>query len=147
MCLPWRRLCVAELCVTLSTTQELEDQVSGKRKLLLGLSAQLVNVRKATAPLQSHLGVTVTEQTKQKALAKLLPAPLYIVYSQLVAVMDAFAAPIQVSENEPWEMHPLSHTPCSDEKVAKRIVTLGISGGRWLTRPFRDARRFPSTRL
>jgi hypothetical protein len=27
-----------------------------------------------------------------------------------------------------------------------RIVTLGISGGRSLTRPFRDARRFPSTR-
>jgi hypothetical protein len=28
-----------------------------------------------------------------------------------------------------------------------RIVTSGISGGRSLTRPFRDARRFPSTRL
>jgi hypothetical protein len=27
-----------------------------------------------------------------------------------------------------------------------RIVTLGISGGRSLTRPLRDARRFPSTR-
>jgi hypothetical protein len=27
-----------------------------------------------------------------------------------------------------------------------RIVTLGIPGGRWLTRPLRDARRFPSTR-
>jgi hypothetical protein len=28
-----------------------------------------------------------------------------------------------------------------------RIVTSGISGGRSLTRPFRDARSFPSTRL
>jgi hypothetical protein len=28
-----------------------------------------------------------------------------------------------------------------------RIVTCGISGGRSLTRPFRDARRFPSTQL
>jgi hypothetical protein len=27
-----------------------------------------------------------------------------------------------------------------------RIETLGISGGRWLTRPFRHARRFPSRR-
>jgi hypothetical protein len=27
-----------------------------------------------------------------------------------------------------------------------RIVTCGISGGRTLTRPLRDARRFPSTR-
>jgi hypothetical protein len=29
----------------------------------------------------------------------------------------------------------------------KRCESLGISGGRSLTRPFRDARRFPSTRL
>ena len=28
-----------------------------------------------------------------------------------------------------------------------RVVTCGISGGRWLTGPFRDALRFPSTRL
>jgi hypothetical protein len=28
-----------------------------------------------------------------------------------------------------------------------RIVTVGISGGRSLTGPLRDARRFPSTRL
>jgi hypothetical protein len=34
---------------------------------------------------------------------------------------------------------------CDGEKL--RIGTLGISGGRSLTRPFRDARRFPSTRL
>jgi superfamily II DNA/RNA helicase len=27
-----------------------------------------------------------------------------------------------------------------------RIVTVGVSGGGSLTRPFRDARRFPSTR-
>jgi hypothetical protein len=36
-------------------------------------------------------------------------------------------------------------SPFSVEKVANR--TLGISGGRWLTRPSRAARRFPSTRL
>jgi hypothetical protein len=35
-------------------------------------------------------------------------------------------------------------TAYSDEKVAN-IVTLGISVGRSLTGPFRDARRFPST--
>ena len=46
--------------------QELEEHVSGKRKQLLGLSAQLVNVRKATAPLQTHLGVTVTEQVREQ---------------------------------------------------------------------------------
>jgi hypothetical protein len=35
--------------------------------------------------------------------------------------------------------------PYSDGKEL-RIVTFGISGGRSLTGPFRDARRFPSTR-
>jgi hypothetical protein len=36
----------------------------------------------------------------------------------------------------------------SDGKAANRTtLTLGISGERSLTRPFRDARRFPSTRL
>jgi hypothetical protein len=40
--------------------------VSGKRKQLLGLSAQLVNVRKATAPLQKHLGVAVREQVREQ---------------------------------------------------------------------------------
>jgi hypothetical protein len=39
---------------------------------------------------------------------------------------------------------------CSPHRTAMkklRIVTVGISGGRSLTRPFRDARRFHSTRL
>jgi hypothetical protein len=31
--------------------------------------------------------------------------------------------------------------------ISQRIVTVGFSGGGELTRPFRDARRFPSTRL
>jgi hypothetical protein len=40
----------------------------------------------------------------------------------------------------------LLHTvrPTAMQKL--RIVTWGFSGGRSLTRPFRDARRFPSTR-
>jgi hypothetical protein len=33
------------------------------------------------------------------------------------------------------------------QRCESRIVTLGVSGGRVLSRPFRDARRFPSTRL
>jgi hypothetical protein len=38
-----------------------------------------------------------------------------------------------------------SEASYSDANVAN-IVTLGVSGGRSLTRPLRDARRFPSTR-
>jgi hypothetical protein len=41
------------------------------------------------------------------------------------------------------EVEP-SAAPTAMQKL--RIVTLGISGGRSLTTPLRDARRFPSTR-
>jgi hypothetical protein len=43
---------------------------------------------------------------------------------------------------------PASASPARRSAMRKlRIVMLGILGGRSLTRPFRDARRFPSTRL
>ena len=35
---------------------------------------------------------------------------------------------------------------CSTARPKLRIVTVGVSGGRSLTVPFRDARRFPFTR-
>jgi hypothetical protein len=48
----------------------------------------------------------------------------------------------------PTPHHHCHHaSPYGDAKGCEQIVTLGISGGRSLTRPFRDARRFPSTRL
>ena len=36
--------------------------------------------------------------------------------------------------------------PGTQPRIKLRIVTLGVSGGRSLTRPLRDARRFPATR-
>jgi hypothetical protein len=39
---------------------------------------------------------------------------------------------------------PYALWPSSTATTKLRIATLGISGGRSLTRPFRDARRFPS---
>jgi hypothetical protein len=44
----------------------------------------------------------------------------------------------------PYLCGPPSVTHTAMHKL--RIVTLGISGGRWLTRPLHDARRFASTR-
>jgi hypothetical protein len=44
----------------------------------------------------------------------------------------------------PCIMHPCIHAPCI---MQPSCPTVGISGGRSLTRPLRDARRFPSTRL
>jgi hypothetical protein len=46
--------------------------------------------------------------------------------------------------------HPETTRLCRHSHTAMqklRIETSGISGGRSLTRPFRDARRYPSTRV
>jgi hypothetical protein len=55
---------------------------------------------------------------------------------------QGYDAPLRLTR---VRFEPAARTQYSDGKVANRI--LGVSGGRWLTRPFRDARRFPSTRL
>jgi hypothetical protein len=43
-----------------------------------------------------------------------------------------------------WKVSVCCRSCTASKKV--RIVTVGMSGGRSLTRPLRDARRFPSTR-
>mmetsp|Transcript_46317 Transcript_46317/g.88394 ORF Transcript_46317/g.88394 Transcript_46317/m.88394 type:complete len:434 (-) Transcript_46317:2021-3322(-) len=90
-----------ELCATLeelkSKRKILADVVSNKQKLLQGLGTHLVDLRKASLPLQQHLHLPFTHQAKQKKLAKLLPVPLYILYSQLLAVEEAFEDPLEIS--------------------------------------------------
>jgi len=89
-----------ELCQTLeelkTRKKALADSVAGKRKLLNGLGSQLSQLKKATLPLQQHLEVPYTQAAKQKRLTNLLPASLYILYSQLLAVKEAFGEPIEV---------------------------------------------------
>lgn len=46
--------------------------------------------------MQHQLGVLHTKKTKQKQLAELLPPPLYVLYSQLVAQKDAFGENIDL---------------------------------------------------
>jgi hypothetical protein len=61
--------------------------------------------------------------------------------NQLLTEMDGFdgrtGVLVLAATNRP-EVHTAMKT--------LRIVTVGISGGRWLTRPLRDARQFHSTR-
>jgi hypothetical protein len=66
----------------------------------------------------------------------------------------SFSQPLKVRESPSFQraralrLQQLQKQPSYCTAMQKlRIVTLGISGGRALTRPFRDARRFPSTRL
>mmetsp|Transcript_12843 Transcript_12843/g.21802 ORF Transcript_12843/g.21802 Transcript_12843/m.21802 type:complete len:441 (-) Transcript_12843:975-2297(-) len=89
-----------QLCQTLEELKNrkkaLEETVTGKRKLLQGFGSQLSQLKKATLPLQQHLELPYTQEMKQKRLTNLLPASLYILYSQLLAVKEAFGEPIEV---------------------------------------------------
>mmetsp|Transcript_12544 Transcript_12544/g.17138 ORF Transcript_12544/g.17138 Transcript_12544/m.17138 type:complete len:244 (-) Transcript_12544:986-1717(-) len=48
-------------------------------------------------PLQQYLQLPHSQETKQKKLAKLLPLPLYILFSQLAAAKEAFSDPLEVT--------------------------------------------------
>ena len=62
--------------------------------------------------------------------------------TQYIPDKDADVAVLEEPEHLNWCVGP-RHTAM--QKL--RIVTIGISGGRSLTGPFRDARRFPSTTM
>jgi hypothetical protein len=55
-----------------------------------------------------------------------------------------FTTPVTPSTRRSDPNRPPMHLGAAMQKL--RIGPFGISGGRWLTPPLRDARRFPSTR-
>lgn len=56
----------------------------------LSLPSHLKSLKKASLPVQNQLGVLHTKKLKQHNLAELLPPPLYVIYSQLLAQKEAF---------------------------------------------------------
>lgn len=46
--------------------------------------------------MQNQLGVQHTKKLKQHHSAELLPPPLYVIYSQLLAQKEAFGEPIDL---------------------------------------------------
>ena len=67
-------------------------------------------------------------------------------------VSGKYGAPCKVKSHQSPKLgsrlsRGVAHVEGAGQRTAMqklRIVTVGISGGRALTRPFRDARRFPS---
>ncbi|XP_010943078.2 THO complex subunit 5A [Elaeis guineensis] len=76
--------------------KSLLDTIANRKKFLSSLPSHLKSLKKATLPVQQQLGILHTKKLKQHHAAELLPPPLYIVYSQLLAQKEAFGERIEM---------------------------------------------------
>ncbi|KAL2504238.1 THO complex subunit 5B [Abeliophyllum distichum] len=74
----------------------LQETISNRKKFLSSLPSHLKALKKASLPVQHQLGVLHTKKLKQQQLAELLPPPLYVIYSQLLAQKEAFGEDIDL---------------------------------------------------
>ncbi|KAH6823157.1 THO complex [Perilla frutescens var. hirtella] len=74
----------------------LQETIANRKKFLLSLPSHLKALKKASLPVQNQLGVLHTKKLKQLQLAELLPPPLYVIYSQLLAQKEAFEEGIEL---------------------------------------------------
>lgn len=72
------------------------ETIANRKKFLSSLPSHLKSLKKASLPVQNQLGVLHTKKLKQKHLAELLPPPLYVINSQLVAQKEAFGENIDL---------------------------------------------------
>ncbi|KAI4375037.1 hypothetical protein MLD38_012955 [Melastoma candidum] len=70
--------------------KSLVETIANRKKFLSSLPSHLKSLKKASLPIQNQLGLLHTKKLKQHHLAELLPPPLYVIYSQLVAQKEAF---------------------------------------------------------
>ncbi|CAK7347536.1 unnamed protein product [Dovyalis caffra] len=66
------------------------EAIANRKKFLSSLPSHLKTLKKASLPVQNQLGVAHTKKLKQHNSAELLPPPLYVIYSQLLAQKEAF---------------------------------------------------------
>nr|GMD48157.1 tho complex subunit 5B [Ipomoea batatas]GME10993.1 tho complex subunit 5B [Ipomoea batatas] len=77
----------------------LQGIIANRKKFLLSLPSHLKSLKKASLPVQNQLGVQHTKKLKQLHSAELLPPPLYVIYSQLLAQKEAFEENIEMEIN------------------------------------------------
>ena len=65
------------------------ETIASRKKFLSSLPSLLKSLKKASLPVQNQLGVQHTKKLKQHHSAELLPPPLYVIYSQLLAQKEA----------------------------------------------------------
>jgi len=76
--------------------KSLLETIAERKKFLSSLPLHLKSLKKASLPVQNHLGIQHTKKLKQHNLAELLPPPLYVLYSQLLAQKEAFEESIEL---------------------------------------------------
>ncbi|CAL9242278.1 unnamed protein product [Arabidopsis halleri] len=76
--------------------KSLLETIAERKKFLSSLPLHLKSLKKASLPVQNQLGIQHTKQLKQHNLAELLPPPLYVIYSQLLAQKEAFEESIEL---------------------------------------------------
>lgn len=76
--------------------KSLQEAIANRKKFLSGLPSQLKTLKKASLPVQNQLGAVQTRKLKQHHSAELLPQPLYVIYSQLLAQKEAFGESIDL---------------------------------------------------
>ncbi|KAL6521916.1 hypothetical protein OROMI_031793 [Orobanche minor] len=74
----------------------LQETIANRKKFLSSLPSHLKALKKASLPVQHQLGVLHTKKLKQHQLAELLPPPLYVIYSQLLAQKEAFEENVEL---------------------------------------------------
>ncbi|GJM86960.1 hypothetical protein PR202_ga02865 [Eleusine coracana subsp. coracana] len=72
------------------------ETIADQKKFLSSLPSHLKSLKKASLPVQQQLGMQHTKKLKQHHAAELLPAPLYIAYTQLLGQKEAFGENIEV---------------------------------------------------
>lgn len=89
-----------ELC---KLKEKLEEQkkalittIANRKKFLSSLPSHLKSLKKASLPVQNHLGILHSKKLKQHHSAELLPPPLYVIYSQILAQKEAFGENIDM---------------------------------------------------
>eukprot|EP00899_Mesostigma_viride_P004832 jgi/Mesvir1/1434/Mv14429-RA.1 len=87
-----RKSLCARLAELKARRAALVDGIGAKRRFHEALPGQLKALKKATAPMQQELGMPISAAAKSQRLAELLPSPLFILYSQLLAYKEAIGA-------------------------------------------------------
>nr|ABH01186.1 cold-induced protein [Ammopiptanthus mongolicus] len=76
--------------------KSLLETIANRKKFLTSLPSHLKSLKKASLPVQNQLGILHTKKLKQHHSAELLPPPLYVIYSQLLAQKEAFGESIDL---------------------------------------------------
>ncbi|CAN0873001.1 THO complex subunit 5B [Linum grandiflorum] len=79
-----------------SQKKSLLETIANRKKFLSSLPSHLKSLKKASLPVQNQLGIQHTKKLKQYSSAELLPPPLYVIFSQLVAQKEAFGEEIDL---------------------------------------------------